>query len=423
MKAIFIFIKSNKLLIISLYTAAFFYFCLLALLTLSMNQSSLELNVAKNYQGKNLYQISDELYNEKERAFFSQLNSFQKLNNFSNELGANQAFTYYTAVWQPIEIANFEGNTVFDAYYESGNNQPAFEINNTSYRTVKSVQMNAAAIELNNLELNEGRKFKDKEYILNENQTKLPIILGTEYSKEYKVGDTINILYYQKQFVGEVIGILKSSQKIMTVQEPELILDRYVILPTLKFESLPSSYGTGIFFKALLLSKINGNIITELNPFQIRSELNNISLRTEFNQFTVIGANGKVIDTIVDMTKMNRNILFIGMTVLLITLIAIFIMVLRVIINKSVEVYKVLLISGYSMEEVAKLIHYKTSLIQFAGLIIPFLLIILIANFSITIIIAYILVSLFSIAVILIVTKLYTRNLINKIDVVRQLKG
>ncbi|KPV58862.1 ABC transporter ATP-binding protein [Paenibacillus sp. A3] len=423
MRMIIQLLKQNKLLNTMLIAASIIFGSLLLILTININQTNIEVGVTNNFKGKNLYQISDNLYNEKEKEFFSNPNSIKILNDFSKRVNAVSAFKYYNGVEQPIDIANFEGDPIFDAYYESGGNQPARKIGNKSYRFIKSVQLNQTVFDLNQIQLSQGEAFKEDAYVFNANKDTIPIIIGSDYNGVYKVGDTLDILYYWKPFIGVVVGILEPSQKVLKVgSEPELLLNRYMILPMLQFEQSPPKMD-GIFLKALLLSKVNGKIVTELTPIQVRNTLEDIGDKTGFHDFAVIGASGIAIDSIISFTEINRNLLMVFSLVLFATVIILFVVITRITINKNIDIYKVLLISGISMEQMVRIVKRQAILLQLIGYIPPLLLLALTLKDPLFIIVNYVVAVGISILIMWFVIGRYTQKYFDKLDIVQQLKG
>ncbi|MFB6365958.1 ABC transporter ATP-binding protein [Paenibacillus elgii] len=415
-------LKQNKLLNMMLIAASIIFGSLLLILTININQANVEVGVTNNFKDKNLYQISDNLYNEKEKGFFTNPNSIKILNDFSNQVNAVPAFKYYNGVEQPIDITNFEGDPIFDAYYESGRNQPARKIGDKSYRFIKSVQLNQTVFDLNQVQFSQGEAFKEDAYVFNANKDTIPIILGSDYNGIYKVGDSLDILYYWKPFIGVVVGILEPSQKVLKVgSEPELLLNRYMILPMLQFEQSPPKM-EGVFLKALLLSKVNGKIVTELTPIQVRNTLEDIGDKVGFHDFAVIGASGIAIDSIIGFTEINRNLLMVFSLVLFATVIILFVVITKITINKNIDIYKVLLISGVSMEQMVRIVKRQAILLQLIGCIPPLLLALTLKD-PLFIIFNYVVVVGISILIMWFVIGRYTQKYFYKLDIVQQLKG
>ena len=88
--------------------------------------------------------------------------------------------------------------------------------------------------------MNSGKLPDEDEYMYSADIEPIPILLGSDYSPFYEIGDLINIDYYNEILTGKIIGILDSSQKIMTFNEPELLLDRYIVFPSYQFKERPS---------------------------------------------------------------------------------------------------------------------------------------------------------------------------------------
>ncbi|EHQ61190.1 ABC transporter ATP-binding protein [Paenibacillus dendritiformis C454] len=415
--------KQNKFLNMMLIVASFIFCNLLLVLTVNINQTNVEVDVTNNFKDSNLYKISDNLYNEKEVEFFSNPNSIKILNDFSNQVNAVPTFKYYNGVRQPIEIANFKGDTIFDAYYETGNNQPAYNVNNKSYRAIKSLQLNQTVFDLNNLQLSSGKGFSENDYIFYENKDTIPIILGSDYNGTYKLGDSLDILLYRKEFTGVVVGILDPSQKVIDVgPEPELLLNRYVILPMFQFDKSPPKI-KGIFLKALLLSKVNGKIVTELTPIQVKNILDDIAIQTNFHEFSIIGASGTVIDSIIRFTEMNRSMLILSSLILFVVLIVLFIMITRITINKNMDFYKVLLISGISTEQIVKMVKYQYISLKLIACIPPLLFLTLFLKDPLFIIISYVFIAGIFVLILSIMINRYARKCFNNLDIVQKLKG
>lgn len=426
MKIILTLFKQNKYFNLLNILIATVFSCLLMVLVINMDYTVIESNTVENFKDKNLYQISDELYDEKETSFFSVPSNYDKLYNFSKELEEKLKYIYYNPVWQPIGVADFKGDIKYDAYYESGNNQPPFNIGDTSYRTVKSMRFNKTVFDLNNLQLKTGKMFKEEDYVLHDNI--IPIILGSDLSNIYKLGDTINILFYQKEFKAEVIGFLNANQKVLATNEPEVLLDRYIVLPAINFSEAPSAIKSfnsqnELFFKAILLSNSNGKIVTDSSPLEIKKTINEISTKTGFSDFTIIGANTISTDILVKMTEQHTGVLISVLVVLflIILIISVFVMYLKV--KRSISTYLALLISGASLKDIYKIVIGEFIFANVIGCFIPVLFLLFITKGSILLLTNY----LFLVIVFLLVSTLLINIMVKKtfhtIDIVQSLKG
>lgn len=401
---------------------------LLVVLIINIDQSNAETSTARNFKDKNLYQISDSLIDEKEELFFQEKANYDILHNFSNALSESTVFDYYSAIWQPIGIADFKGDLIFGAYYETDSNQPPYDINGKSYSSVKSMRFNKTVFELNDIQLKSGRGFESEEYIFDKNNTIMPIILGADYSKLYAIGDHIEVEYYQKEFKGIIIGFLSPFQKVMTTNEPEILLDRYMILPVMDFKELPTSmvksnFDDEFFFKATLLTNSNGEIITEDSPLEIREILDQITMETGFSEFSIIGANSVATDLLFKMTKQNKTLLYVVTFLLFIMMTIIFIFTIHLKIKRNVDSYLVLLISGLNFNHIYKIVRFEFILTNIIGSIIPILLLLYLTKGSTIMLINYLFITAIFIVVSMIPINVMIKKTFNQIDIVQRLKG
>ncbi|MDK8183458.1 ABC transporter ATP-binding protein [Paenibacillus sp. UMB4589-SE434] len=401
-------------------------FLFLMALSINMQQAELEVDTMSHFKNKQLYKISDKLVNEVEINFFSKPNNYDKLHDFSNLMQLSTDFQYYIANWQPIGISNFKGSAIFGAYYESGNREKTRNRDGKDYTSIKSVQVNHNVFDLNNIQLQQGRIFDADEYILTGDN--IPVILGAEYTGIYQLGDQIDIDYYFQTFKGTVVGIVQPLQKIVTNNRPELLLDRYVLLPLMSLSDSPSRLNNNaakypVFFKALLLTRANGMIISELDPLSIRKVVGSIAQKTGFDQFSIIGADGLRINTLVQMTEANRFTLLLVSSLMFVITMSILLLTLFIKTKKNVSTYKVLLISGATLNHVCLMISLQSLITYVIGSIIPCLITMLLTSFSIPIFLTYLLLVLLLSLFMTIMTYLFVKKIFSKLDIVRELKG
>ncbi|QKS44567.1 ABC transporter ATP-binding protein [Paenibacillus cellulosilyticus] len=331
---------------------------------------------------------------------------------------------YYNSIWQPIEIADFKGDVHFDAYYENGSNQQPYEVKGKTYRAIKSLQLNAKVFELNHIEAEEGTLFSNNDFIFsNDDSSSIPVLLGSDYAGIYKPGDTIHILYYQRPYTGNVVGILSPSQKIITANDPERLLDRYIVLPSMSFDNHVNVQAGRIFFKASLLSKINGIIITDLSPIELNKVMSTISNETHFNDFDIIGANSIAIKLLINMTEANRSLLLITAAISMIVVLLLFLWIISVVIRSNSSVYKVFLISGASFDQLYASTRNQFLLWVGISSFLPlFPLLILVSN-PLYFVINYLLIDVVLCACFVIAIHLFIKRTFTRLNIVQQLKG
>ncbi|WP_127534368.1 ABC transporter ATP-binding protein [Paenibacillus kobensis] len=428
MKIFWILFKQNIVFNIISILSALIFSLLILVLVVNVHQSKIEIDSVSHFKDKNLYKISDNLYNEKETEFFSKSDSNSILNRFANSLANSSEFLYYNANWQPVEVSAFKGDIQFDAYYETGNNRAEYEYNNKKYRNIKSMQLSSNVFEMNNVTLSSGEFFSDNDYFYDEKREDLPVILGSDYSEVYKLGDRLDILYYQKSFTGTVIGFLTPNQTIMTSLDPQLVLNRYIVIPALFFDQSFSFHNEDvsanpIFFKASLLSRINGNLISELSPLEIRNSLDAIKRTTGFTDFSVIGAKGTAINTIIKMTETNKSILYIGIFVSFVIIVLVSLVSMLFATRKNVDTYKVMLISGSNENHIYKIVGSQTLLIHLIVTIVPSLFLFSLINNSFDLLTNYLSYSLFASLFMTLTSVIIAKICFMKVDIIQQLKG
>lgn len=82
-----------------------------------------------------------------------------------------------------------------------------------------------------------------------------------------------------------------------------------------------------------------------------------------------------------------------------------------------------LLISGATLEHVCKMLGFQFVMTYFIGSILPLLIILLLTNFSISILSVYILLVILFLIIIFTVSYVFAKKFFTKMDLVRELKG
>lgn len=425
MRFAYILFKQNKLLSMIHLFAITTLFLLILTMLLNVNFSEVETRTTSHFKDKNLMQLSDNLFDELEVRFFSRDESYHVLKKFADELSAVKEFTYYHTVDQPLYMLDFKGDQSFDPYYEYGDSHPLVEMHGQDYHAVKSLQINENAFRLNELELHAGRKFYEDEYVFKEGQP-IPVILGSAYAGLYHLNDTVDISLYGKALKGNVIGFFESSQKIIVpnAPEPEIMLDRYIVLPIINFNTIPShlTEEDEEFYMAALLNLANGMIITNLSPLESRLLVENIGEKVEFTDFQLIGANSILIDTLVNMTEMNRSLLITSTVIIFIIIIMLFLLVSIVKVRKNVEIFKVFLISGANMNDIIQLVRYEYLFTALIGFALSTATLFFMVHNPLLFLFKFISITAITITCLILVLNFFITKTFQKIDLVQELK-
>lgn len=350
--------------------------CLLILLsTLYLNWFNVDTKTKSyyaQYQGENIYQISDELINDREKQFFSDSSELEVIKKFYSYLNQqNRDFTYIYTNNQSIGVHNFKGSEKFIYGYETNSLQPDFEKNGLTFKVAKAIQINENVLYKFDLPLFTGRGFKKADFI-NQNNNEIPIILGAEYASLYKEGDIFNIDYLNKPFKVKVIGILKSNVNLPVRDDLEFYLDRYIIMPNIIMGS-PSDAESLAFQQKSYLSAINGQVFSELDKLQVRKALEGISKKTGFYDYQLIGANDKNIDFMLSMLSVNKKILTAFALLLLIFSVISIALSLTVKWNVNMKKYAIHLISGATINKLMIYIFFELLIVMSISLISVFI--------------------------------------------------
>ncbi|GAA0491503.1 hypothetical protein GCM10008986_17060 [Salinibacillus aidingensis] len=158
MKTLQVLWKQNRFLNLLYILVCIGFFSLIYVLIINLNHANIESKTARNFEGKNIYQISDNLMGERESDFFLEDRGYNLLFNFSKSLSTYSGLIYYSAKLQPMGVENFQGTQQFVPYYKRGQSN----LSNKKYTMVLTIQANQNVFELNNLKVHRGRLFKKK---------------------------------------------------------------------------------------------------------------------------------------------------------------------------------------------------------------------------------------------------------------------
>jgi hypothetical protein len=415
-------LQQNKILNLIYTLALTIVFIMLALMIFSVFQAKHERANIENINGKNKYQLSDTLYNEKEKDFFSQNNSYDKLNQFSIQLNKNRLFFYYNANWQPVEIeeANFKGNETFQAYYEEEGPQPSYNFEDKKLIAIKSVQVNQTVLDTSKIIVDKGVEFNEGSFSFRETSPTIPIMMGADYAPYYDLGEEIPLIHYKKEINGKIIGFLAPNQKIMTLREPETNLDRYIVLPLI---NIVEPTDRSLFLKATLLSKVNGFLITDLSPIEVKKEVDHIGQNVNFNDYKIIGADSLLINIVAQMTQFNQFIILTTSSMGLILILLFLLFVINVMINKNISTYAVLFICGSNLRHLSKKIALKIGILSLVSLLLSLVPVVLVLRQNVLILLITYSIGLLVVVILGIFAYTFALRTLTKVNITQALKG
>lgn len=427
MKIVYLLWKNNRgFHMLHICLATIFCF-LLILMAMNIFQSQVELKATASFKGKNLYQLADSLYNEKEQQFFQKKDSYDILKGFGDYLEQEDRFQYAVVNWQPTQVMDFKGNEVFAAYYELGEQVKTQNFSKSTYSEVKALQMNQGAFEVFQVRLSSGDSFQASDYIYTSSKDQIPLILGAALEPYYNLGDTLSLRLYNKAITGKVIGFAAPSQTVITARSYDTLLDRYIIMPALTFNEITPSLLQGQndspFLRASLYSRINGFMFTSAEPQEMRNIMSEISEKTNFYDYSIIGADGGILGMLIQVTDQNRDLLYWTVAIALVVILSLYLWTLSMHIRNNQKTYAVLLISGYRMQHIPRLIAIQTAISIFLGSVLPVLLFSLFWEEAWVLLLSYIMLVLLVTVLLTGIIYFSSRRTLDRTDIIQQLKG
>lgn len=165
------------------------------------------------YEGKAIYQLIDGYYDPEDyQKFVSEEGYLTRLKSFYNGLNTASEFQYLAMFNQAIMMEDTKIPSDVYHGYEQGRNKDQIIINNQPYTAVKAFQLNYQAQNFFNLKTSEGHLWNEGDF--KNQQSEIPVLLGSEYRNYYKVGDVAQINYYNKLVKIKIIGFLESNSKV-----------------------------------------------------------------------------------------------------------------------------------------------------------------------------------------------------------------
>lgn len=351
------------------------FFLLLLMSALFLNFSNVQTKTESfyaQYEEKNIYQLSDNLIEEREQKYFSDIRELEVLKRFHEELQESEDFVYFNTTIQPIGFLNFKGMSSFLYGYEDGAIPPEYQKEMGTYQVVKSIQVNEQVFSSFNVKIKNGKRFNNNDFEY-ENKKTIPVILGSNYEGIYEIGDTINIDYIDTPMKAIVIGTLDANTIIPVREQIDFSLDKYIILPEFTMNQAAETKEDLLLQQRHYLHLINGQILTEKDNIEVRKSLQTVSKETGFYDFIVIGANGLAIDLMFSMMKQSET-LIITLTILLFCF-CIFSIALSLIAKWDANLikYAVHLISGATINKI-----FMYTLVEISTIILFMLLLVFI---------------------------------------------
>lgn len=420
-------LKNKKLFTLITGLLSFLFSVVLFVLLVNLNISKIEIRTANKFHNYNNYKITDDLIGEREIEFFKNVKNYDILNDFNNGVFKNSKVVFYNAVSQQIGLKEYPPDKKFSAYYEWGSTNDIYEFEGALYQTTKSIQVTKSVFDYNNVELMEGQPFEDSAYIYVAGRKEVPVILGSDYRPYYKLHDQLEIHYYFEKFIGRVVGFAKENSFIFTNNEPQQVLNRYILLPSMSLSEQPSELlrkteVNEVFFRALLLSKMGGHLMTNLNPLEVRKEIGEIEKVTNFTDYQIIGANSIAVELLYKMIDANQTLIFTISGVVFIFILSAFYLFVKSFIKRQFDTYLVFIMSGVTNHKIKKNIQLEFSILN--GMSIGLALLCTVLFMQDTTILSILIIAGFMVWLVFhVVVYMLVNNLLATTNIIEKLKG
>ncbi|OYD07332.1 hypothetical protein CHM34_10475 [Paludifilum halophilum] len=286
-------------------TALFFTSTLLFLSHTQIESKSDRLEPLKDLT---FYQLSDDLVpDSKFQDFLDQPDSLKKSKTFYENLEQYFGERYIYLFNQMIDV-KIDDDSKWNKFlngYEEG--VPIERLKERPYKPLKAIQINENGFTRFSIPLSKGSGFSSEDFYYDGNS--IPVLLGAEYEPFYQVGDRITTKYLRKDFKLVVQGFIQSDTFVFNMNNPELYLDRYIVMPALQFNEAPQDEEDALFQKLHYLQMINGTVFSDEEPYVVRRDLEQVKTISDFPDMQMIGANSRSLDFMFSAIQLNRNLL------------------------------------------------------------------------------------------------------------------
>lgn len=323
---------------------------------LSLNEkiSSETKKIEKYFKNKKAYTL-------KAPNLFERDVNMSELNKAFNKLYSNSNYEFFK-----IDIGNIAIKSFKDFEQFKVNEFPAGE----GYFLAKNITIDKKYLINYPVKIRYGRSFNDEEYKVNykHNRT-IPILVGSNYSRYFKVGDEIPIILAIGECKGKIIGILEENQyspgNVIQPDSKYLNLNNYIITTDLVFEE---DYYKNLF-------AFNGNYIifdNSIEEYKIQNYLNDI--KGIFNSIPHLNVGTrdltKYIEAESSLFKEQREITFTTAISIIIFVCVTLIITLLNSINKRKKEFGIHIMCGGKLSDIAAITYLQILIVFISSYLI-----------------------------------------------------
>lgn len=372
MKALYILFKQNRLSNVILTAASIVFFAIVYFVILHSTYTSNSAVAGTSLAGQNRYNIS----------VIEKSPAVDDLYNFNQVLQANSQVTVYTAT--PVEtlIKDFSGDTEF---------APLDAKQQGEFAPVYGIQMNKTAQKMNDITMDTGRFFNEKEFENYNPKKIMPVVLGSSYFNLYDLDEKIQLQVHGQEVTAQIIGFLKADQIFVTTALSQMSAAHQVVIPAQTYTTIPQE--TDTFAQQNLLASANTMLVTTATKIGIRDIMFEVSRESDYWNFAIGEAGGFTVNLYNTMIKANPVVVY---TLFLLAIVSMFILVKKIqpSRNKNNRVlFRILTNSGMTRNEVEKFVIIEMATILAIGIILPILPFLVVSQMAFLACVLYIVIS------------------------------
>lgn len=303
--------------------------------------------------------LADRFFGEVEQELKAKPQYWDILKEFNETLHSSDVFEYLEIREQYSEVFDYRGSDLNLKGYESGYTTRIQQRGTDVFSNIKALWLGEEVFEHFNLKVSDGRLFESEEfdyYFSREQETLPPVLMGSGFLGDYQVGDIIYVNNFVMRGEAQVIGFLEAGSNIMNLAAIQNI-DRYLVFPMLRILDEPENPEDRAWFRSLYYEKNNGLLYSDIAENDIQEIVIKECKRLGIDgAYIVCGANnqpaadlGLSLDNVVKIIRYFA----VGVSAFSVLILLIY---LTVKIKKSGRYYAVLLINGFSKQDIAVMV-------------------------------------------------------------------
>lgn len=335
-----------------------------------------------SFEGLNVYQLSDTLVEEVDwQSYLNEPGALEQVKQFYTYLEEDLQEKYIYIFTQPIHVQHTEPvNEQFLEGYEEGRPSSITKgEDGKSYHTVKAVQVNKQAFDLFPITVNKGTSFGQDDFFNDHDRNIIPILLGLDYEDVYEVGDEIEAHYLFKNYKLKVKGFIDAQSFVSSPNEPEIYLDRYIVMPVQQFGK-PTTEEDTDFQEKHYFQIINGAIYSAKERDTIEAKLEKAKAFAQFPHMHIIGSPITMLGHVFTAIEESIHWLLMISVILFITSALSIPMVMRGKIRNNYKNMMIHLISGGTIRQLFRYVFIEV--IVLVGIPAAFILLLLFGVFQ-----------------------------------------